>query len=141
MNRIYHHFEKWECWRAGFYDTTPPAGMTHEQAQDAYRQFLSDIPRFSMAMQLVIEQWPYSCDQFLSNKAINRVAWMGQAAMCNATGVSSAFRGGFRLLTARQQAKANSAAHQVIEQWERMKGDAYEESGSIFEPVGSVRLS
>lgn len=140
MNRIYHHFETWECWRAGFYDASPPEGMTHEQAQEAYREFLSDIPRFVEAMQSVIEQWPNSCDQFLSNTSINRVAWMGQAAMCNATGVPSAFRGGYRLLTAKQQTAANAAARQMIEMWERMKGDLHETCGSIFEPMDGVRV-
>lgn len=128
MQRIYHHWELWECVQAGFYNPAPPHGMSTEQAQEAYRDFLADIPRFVAAMQRVIEQWPHSCDQFLSNKAINRVAWMGQAAMCNETGVPSVFRGGFKLLTPNQQRAANAAAEQMIASWEKIKGDNHEES-------------
>jgi hypothetical protein len=140
MNRIYHHYEKWECWRAGFYDTTPPRGMSADEACAAYRDFLSDIPRFVAAMDSVLEQWPHSCDQFLSNSSINRIAWMGQAAMCNATGVPSIFRGGFALLSPSQQAAANAAASQMIDRWERMKASQYESGESIHIGMEGERL-
>ena len=130
MMRIYHHWEKWECFLAGFYNTCPPEGLSHDQAIEAYRDFLADVPRFVASMKCVIEQWPNSCDQFLS-----------QAAMCNATGVPSAFRGGFRLLTTRQQNAANSAAAQIISQWEKMKGNQHEPCGSIFADLEPMRIS
>lgn len=140
MNRIYHHWEKWECAKAGFYETQAPDGFSPDQAREAYRDFLSDIPRFVSAMQRVIKEWPHSCDQFLSNDSINRIAWMGQAAMCIETGVPNCFRGGFNMLTPHQQKAANSAAYQMIEAWEKIKGDHYEESRSLHRKMEDLWL-
>jgi hypothetical protein len=128
MQRIYHHWEKWECVKAGFYESLPPDGMNSDEAREAYKAFLADIPRFVSAMQRVINEWPHSCEQFLTNPSINRIAWMGQAAMCIDTNVSSAFRGGFKLLTPHQQRAANSAAEQMIESWRRQKVEQMNET-------------
>lgn len=97
--------------------------MSKEQAEEAYKDFLSDIPLFTYAMQCVIKEWPNSCDQFLSNSNMNRIAWLGQASMCLCTGVSSKFRGGFRLLSEDQQLKANQAAENVLTKWLRDNGE------------------
>lgn len=121
IKRIYHHWEKWECCRAGFYATVPPDGMDANAACVAYREFLADIPRFERAMQRVINEWPNSCEQFLSNVHINRIAWLGQAAMCIETGVPSCFRAGFKLLTAKQQTTADAAAARTLQFWMKEK--------------------
>ena len=113
MKRKYHHWEKWECFKAGFYDTTHASN----NPQEAYRDFLADIPRFEKALQRVLSEWPVSCEQFLTNTHINRIAWLGQASMCIETGVPSVFRGGFKLLTPAQQELANSAAERTLEQY------------------------
>jgi len=117
MNRIYHTWDKWECYPAGFFNTTPPEGMTKDECREAYRLFLSDIPRFCEAMSRVIEEWPNSCEHNLTNEKMNRVAWMGQAAMCLEMGVPSVFRGGYMLLTKTQKEKANAAALRYINLW------------------------
>lgn len=117
MIRIYHHWEKWECCRAGMYESTPPNGLTADKCREMYAEFLSDSGRFAMAMNRVLDEWPHSCDQFLSNQDINRIAWLGQASMCIETGVSSAFRGGFKLLSQRQQAQANALAESFLKKW------------------------
>ena len=128
MQRIYHHWEIWECVKAGFYESATPDGMTADEAKEAYRDFLADIPRFVAAMQRVLAEWPHSCDQFLTNTSINRVAWMGQAAMCIETGVPCAYRGGFKMLTPHQQRAANSAAEQMIAVWRKQKVESLNEA-------------
>jgi len=115
--RIYHPWWNWECYKAGFYSTVAPGGRTPDEARDAYRVFLADIPRFNTAMLQVADGWKNSCEHFLTNPAINRVAWLGQSAMCIATGVPSIFRGGFKLLTVEQQRAANNAAQMQLESW------------------------
>ena len=62
-------------------------------------------------------QWPVSCEQFLSNEEINRIAWLGQASMCIETRVPRVFRGGFRLLSNRQQSAANTLAMNFLNNW------------------------
>ena len=117
MNRIYHHWEEWECYRAGFYATAPPVGMDTDQARSAYATFLRDSARFAAALARVLAEWPNSCEQFLSNENINRIAWLGQASMCIATGVPARFRGGFRLLSIAEQAAANTQVGDALHKW------------------------
>ena len=92
--------------------------MTPEACRIAYSKFLSDTSAFISAMVMVQDAWPNSCEHFLTNPAINRIAWLGQAAMCITTGVSSMFCGGFRLLTPQQQRAANACAASFLADWE-----------------------
>jgi hypothetical protein len=48
---------------------------------------------------------------------MNRIAWLGQAAMCYATGIPSKYRNGFNLLTEEQQQKANEIALIYLNKW------------------------
>jgi len=114
--RIFHKWETWECQKAGFYANTYP-GKTKNECVNEYANFLVDIPRFNIAMENVISQWKYSCEHYLSNQAMNRIAWMGQAAMCYDTGIPSAFCGGFNLLSEQQQKEADEAALEHLNKW------------------------
>ena len=122
MERVYHTWDKWECYPAGFYENHPPKGMTNEEAEEAYRSFLSDIPVFEAAMFSVITQWKYSCEHYLTNDKMNRIAWMGQAAMCYYSGVPARFKGGYNLLTDEQQEVADKAALKYINKWMSANG-------------------
>jgi len=115
-NRIFHTYDKWECYRAGFYATTMD-GMTKAQCEEYYRVFLSDIPRFSRALHGVITEWKHSCEHYLTNSAMNRIAWLGQASACYDMGVPSTFRSGFFLLTEEQQEAANQCALEYLNTW------------------------
>lgn len=117
IKRIYHHWEKWECYKAGFYNTTAPEGIDNDSALLMYAYFLSDIGRFQEATHKVFNNWPNSCEQFLTNQNINRIAWIGQSSMCIATGIPSKYKGGFRLLTDKQQYDANNAAEEMLNKW------------------------
>lgn len=115
-NRIFHTYEKWECYKAGFYDTHKE-GMTKGECEEAYRAFLSSPERFSDALEHVISEWKYSCEHYLTNSAMNRIAWLGQAAACFAMGIPSVFRSGFFLLTQDEQDKANEIALLYLNKW------------------------
>lgn len=124
MMRIFHHWERWECVPAGMYEMAPPPGMTPDTAKAAYADFLSDSGRFTAALQRVIAEWPISCEQFLSNESMNRVAWLGQASMCIATGVPSRYRAGFMLLSDAEQCCANATADACLALWlRRLEGE------------------
>jgi len=116
--RIFHTYTKWECYQAGFYANTMP-GMTKAQCEFAYRNFLSDSERFSAALEFVTTQWKHSCEHYLTNSAMNRIAWLGQAAACQALGIPAAFRSGFSLLTYDEQEKANGVALEYLNRWMR----------------------
>lgn len=116
-NRIFHTHDKWECEKAGFYETKPPAGMTGEGCKAAYRDFLADLPRFERALSGVISDWKHSCEHYLTNSAMNRIAWLGQASACYELGISQEYRGGFTFLTEQQQVSANKLALQYLNKW------------------------
>jgi len=115
-NRIFHTYEKWECYKAGFYNGFKD-GMKKEECEEAYRVFLSDTQRFADTLEKVIVEWKHSCEHYLTNGAMNRIAWLGQAAACYAMGIPSAFRSGFSLLTEEQQAAANEVALVYLNKW------------------------
>jgi hypothetical protein len=70
-------------------------------------------------MRSVLSQWPISCEQNLSHTTHNRIAWLGQAAVCLATGQPSAVtRSVWWELTKDQQDRANAGAAETIRTWE-----------------------
>lgn len=115
-DRIFHTFEKWECHKAGFY-ASKKDGMTAEECEKAYANYLSNDDLFKEGLNGVIENWKHSCEHYLTNKAMNRIAWLGQAAMCYSTGIPSKFCSGFNLLTIEQQEKANLIALEALNNW------------------------
>jgi hypothetical protein len=117
VKRIYHTWDKWECYPAGFYETKPPNGMTPREATDAYAAFLRDSKRFNAALKRVIGEWKNSCEHYLTNVNMNRIAWLGQAAMCIDTGVPACFRGGFNRLSEQEQSEANHIALKWLNIW------------------------
>lgn len=120
-NRIYHTYDKWECHEAGFYLPTKK-GITKSEGEEIYRDFLRNSPRFEEAANYVIDEWVNSCEHYLSNRAMNRIAWMGQAAACLETGLPSSYCGGFNLLTPEEQEEANQVALDVINKWMTRNG-------------------
>lgn len=117
VDRIYHTWDKWECYPAGFYEERPPGRMTAREAVEAYAAFLRDIPRFETALERVITEWKNSCEHYLSNENMNRIAWLGQASMCIDTGVPAAYRSGFNLLSDDEKQAANDAALRALNRW------------------------
>ena len=114
--RIFHTFDKWECYKAGFYSNTHPK-LSKDECEQEYCNFLSNESKFRKALNGVITEWKNSCEHYLTNASMNRIAWLGQAALCYATGIPSTFRAGFHLLTEEQQEKANNIALEYLNKW------------------------
>ena len=115
-SRIFHTYEKWECYKSGFYETTLN-GLSKEECERMYQSFLTSDEAFSQALEHVITEWKHSCEHYLTNAAMNRIAWLGQAAACSAMGIPSSFRGGFNLLTDEQADRANQIALEYLNKW------------------------
>lgn len=123
MERIYHTWEKWECYPAGFYENKAPNGWAPQEATKSYAAFLRDSPAFEAALQKVITEWVRSCEHYLSNENMNRIAWLGQASACIALGLPSGFRSGFHLLSKDEQATADALALKYLNKWLEMRGE------------------
>lgn len=120
-SRIFHTYEKWECYSAGLYATTKD-GMSKEACEKAYAEFLSNDDLFSQALDVVTSEWKYSCEHYLTNSSMNRIAWLGQAAMCQSTGIPAVFRSGFNLLSEPEQKHANEVALVYLNRWLKANG-------------------
>lgn len=109
--RVFHTWDKWEAFEAGFFDNTPRhRTLTADACKAMFAAFLRDIPRFEAAMEGVLRDWPNSTEHNLTNDRMNRIAWLGQAAMCYDTGIPAAFCNGYSLMTADEQQAADEAA-------------------------------
>jgi len=139
-DRIFHTYDKWECYKAGFYKTTPPEGMTKEQCLLEYKKLLTDELEFRAILEKIIIEWKYSCEHYLTNKAMNRIAWLGQAALCYAKGISAEFRGGFNLLTKEEQNKANVIALEYLNKWLLNNGYAEVTMDEAADPERQVEI-
>ena len=117
MKQKYHHWQTWECFRNNFYGTELNETLSQEQCKQIYADFLSDSKKFIVAMNKVTKEWPISSEQFLTNKNINRIAWLGQAAACIDLKLSNKYRSGFYLLSKEKQNIANYVAEQFLKNW------------------------
>lgn len=121
MNRIYHTWDKWECYRAGFYEERPPKGFKWSgeisELEEFYKNFLSDIQLFEKMLERVITEWKNSCEHYLTNENMNRIAWLGQAAVCIYSGLPSKYRGGYNLLDDKQKQNADLSALKYLNIW------------------------
>lgn len=124
MKRMYHTWDEWECYPAGFYDDKPRGRqLTDDEARAIYADFLRDIPSFRVALERVIAEWPNSCEHYLSNERMNRLAWLGQASLCIAEGIPSRFRGGYNQLTDDEKRAADLAALDALNEWLKSQGE------------------
>lgn len=115
-SRVFHTFDKWECYAAGFY-ASRVEGKNKEQCELEYGAFLSDLDAFRAGLECVTTKWVHSCEHYLTNKAMNRIAWLGQAACCYSLGIPQEFRGGYQLLTDEQKHAANVLALEYLNKW------------------------
>lgn len=80
MDRIYHRYELWECYKSGFFKNISGEEKT-EKAKHVIELF-ENSELTEKYMQRVIDEWKYSCEHNLTNLALNRIAWLGQSACC-----------------------------------------------------------
>ena len=114
--RIFHTYDKWECYKAGFYETTLE-GKTHEECEKIFQETLADAELFNSILEEMMPKWRHSCEHYLTNKSMNRIAWLGQAAVCYYTGVPSRYSGSWFNLTEDQRNQANNVALKHLNKW------------------------
>lgn len=124
MKQIFHTWDKWECYPAGLYESRPlRRRLSDGMCRYMYACFLRDIPRFERALAGVLANWVNSCEHYLSNERMNRVAWLGQAAMCFETGVPAMFCGGYNQLSEADKLAADRAACRALNMWLKQRDE------------------
>lgn len=124
MERIYHTWDEWECYPAGFYENKPvDKTMTEDDCISAYREIMTDYDKFHAALWRVINEWKNSCEHYLTNERMNRIAWLGQAAMCIERGIPSKYRSGYMKLSDEEKLQADLTALEALNEWLKRRGE------------------
>lgn len=132
-NRIFHTYDKWECHKAGFYKSNKE-GWTKEQCKEEFIRILSNQELFSEILNKLIVEWKYSCEHYLTNKSMNRIAWLGQASVCYHSGVPSKFSSAWFEIDKETRDKADATALKYLNKWMLMNNfeqSNIEEASSI----------
>lgn len=115
-SRIFHTYDKWECHKAGFYETKLE-GKSHEECEQIFKDVLSDADRFARALNGVITEWVNSCEHYLTNRSMNRIAWLGQASVCIDSGVPSRYSSAWFDIPLEKRNEADQLALEYLNKW------------------------
>ena len=132
-DRIFHTFDKWECHKAGFYKSTKD-DWTHDECKEEFKRILSDQDLFAEILSKIIVEWKYSCEHYLTNKSMNRIAWLGQAAVCYHSGVPSKYSSAWFDIDIDTREEANETALKYLNIWlsnNKFEVEKIEEAASI----------
>ncbi len=116
IKQIFHHFSKWEDYKHGFYDTT-----CFNPKDEIYKSvsLLSNQKEFYKYAKMVIDQWVYSCEQNLTDPAMNKIAYIGQSACCMANKTPSFItRNAWSYINEEDQREANETAKKILKEWQ-----------------------
>lgn len=116
-DRIYHTWDQWECYRAGFYETKIDRKPTENDAN-----FLRDIPRLTASLAAVLKEWPTSTEHYLSNERMDRITWLRKAAACHTLGLPAAFCSGYNELSKKERRAADLIALEHLNRWLQSHG-------------------
>lgn len=122
MERIYHTFDKWQCLPAGFYEPKHPT-LSDTECDDTVRALLLDPDRLSDALDRVLREWPTSCEHYLSNERMDRLAWLRCAAACLLYGIPKRFRGAYAELDDDAKSVADEISLKALNQWLTDRGE------------------
>ena len=114
--RIFHTYDKWELFEYGFFNSTHKK-WSAEQCRHKYKEFLSDTDLFRKTINELFESCPNSCEHNLTNRSLNRIAWIGQASVAFKYQIPAVFCSGFNLLSDEQQQVANNVAFEELNKW------------------------
>lgn len=115
-NRIFHTYDKWECHKAGFYKSKHDR-LSTEECEAEFKKILSDQSLFGSVLEKVITEWKNSCEHYLTNTSMNRIAWLGQAAVCYHSGVPSRYSTAWGDIEEDIRNEANKTALVYLNKW------------------------
>jgi hypothetical protein len=114
MNRIYHHYKKWEDFKHGFYDSC----SNENQLISIVIGMFSDEMLTRIFMNRVVDEWTYSCQHNLTNENLNKIAYIGQAACCLYANIPNTItRKTWSKLSEKIQNRSNKIAQETLNKW------------------------
>jgi hypothetical protein len=128
FERVYRDCRTWEEIPHNMWgEATDP-----KEALERAIAFTGDHRLYGEHMLRVTKEWPVSCENALTDYALNRKAWIGHAAVALALNIPEDItRKAWGMLTDEQRVLANREAERAIREWE----DAYAKSKGLCEGV------
>lgn len=112
IEQIYIPYWKWEDFIAGMW-----AKGDESRLQEAV-EFTSDHVQYGAAMKEVVEAWPNTMLNSLTNPSINKRAFLGHCAVMFKLGIpESITRMAWKLLTDEQRYEADRVAQQIVDDY------------------------
>lgn len=115
LERIYHPYWDWEEIDSNMW------GVVENRARylKLAIEFTGNHKTYGRFMRKVAEKWRFSCENALTDRTINRKAWIGHAACAMALGCPEDItREAWKELSCEQQLLANKEAERAIQAWE-----------------------
>jgi len=119
--RIYHPWYKWECYKDGFHEICTK--FTRDQCELMYQNYFMDSKKFERDIPKLFKVWSNSCEHFLTNPNINRIAWLGQACVFISTGVTPNFKYAYNNLPLKKREECNAIAEKWIKKFSKESSD------------------
>lgn len=117
MERIYHPFNLWEDYKAGFYDNC--SGSKKAEYKKECLKLFNNLELLKEQMLRVVNEWKYSCEHNLTNPSMNKIAYIGQGAACIYKGIpNTVTMECWSLLSKEVQKEADKIAEVVLNEWE-----------------------
>lgn len=114
LKRVYHPVEDWEEIAHNMW------GRVNNRAEMLKKaiEFTSNHKIYGQYMREVVETWPISCENALTDQNLNQKAWVGHAACALALGCPEDItRKAWGYLTDEQRFLANREAARAIARW------------------------
>lgn len=133
FKRVYIPYWDWEEIDANMWG----AVSNRRAAVNKAVEFTGDHKLYGRFMMRVVNEWPNSCKNALTDYSINRKAWVGHAAAALAHGIPEDItRLAWGKLSDEQRLLANKEAERAIQHWEYH----YQKSNGLYPDMGSALL-
>lgn len=136
MKKVWHRFDKWECYRHGMW-TRAERASSPALLRDAI-ELTGDAVVYGAWMLHVVREWPVTCEHHFTDKSVNHLAHVGHCAAAMAIRCpENITRSAWAMLTDTQRGEANAAARYAVQEWARLyttgaSGDAWEEQQELW---------
>lgn len=129
LNRIWHPYWKWEETKFNMWGSVDNRSHYLQLAIT----FTGNANLYGECMLHVANEWTYSCEHNLTDRSLNRRAWIGHAACALAFRCpEDIVRAAWSELTEQQQVEANAKADEAIRSWECQRGISVKTSTKLL---------
>jgi len=117
MKQVYKPYWKWECYKNGMWNKVDK--ITEKEMLEAAIKFTGNHILYGEQMRKVIYKWSNTIENHLTNKSINRRAFLGHCAVYYKLQIPEYIvRSAWKQLTDKQRILADNEAEKTIKEWE-----------------------